>query len=149
MPLQPPLEEWDHVTRTVTDPLSSTISFSVTDDGIWTEQLTGLFPIPPEPETGHLNRWELWVLDAIVDQINRGSIPDQVQPSTSPGDDLGRYLDLTNDDAATYRLSSEDRGGSYVRADDPFDRLEIAALDVFMRYLDHKYGSFSDDAIIA
>jgi len=142
-----PLGEWDQVERTVVDPLASTYHFSVTDDGIWTEELIGLFPVPREPETGHLKKWELRVLDTIVDQINREPIPDQAQYSGPATGDLGHYLDLTNDET-TYRLSSEDRAGGYIRADDLFDRVEIAALDVFTHYLGNKYGSFTGDFII-
>jgi len=147
MTFRPPLEEWDQVERTVVDPLGSTYHFSVTDDGIWREELIGLFPSPRPIETGHLNKWELRVLDAIIDQINREPIPDQAQYNGPATDDLGRYLDLTNDET-TFRLSSEDRAGSYILADDPFDRWEIAALDAFVHYLGNKHGSYSGDFII-
>jgi hypothetical protein len=35
-----------------------------------------------------------------------------------------------------------------ISADDTLDRLEIAALDVFLHYLEEKYGRYSGDAII-
>jgi hypothetical protein len=35
-----------------------------------------------------------------------------------------------------------------ISADDKLDVVEIAALDKFMDYLEHKYGSFSADTII-
>jgi len=148
MPLKRPLENWDQVERTVFDPAGPSISFIVTDDGMWSEQLSSLVPVFPPPETGKLTKWELRVLDALIDQINREPIPDQTQSGPSIGDDpVGRFLNLTNG-ATTYQLLSEDRGGSLIRADDAWDWLEIAALDAFMGYLEEKYGSFSGDSII-
>ena len=148
MPLKRPLEDWDQVERTVFDPAGPSLSFIVTDNGMWTEQLGALVPVPPEPETGKLAKWELRVLDALVDQINREPIPDQMEWSPPVRDDrVGLSLNLTNG-ATTYQLLSEDSRGSLASADDALDRLEIAALDVFMHYLEEKYGRYSGDAII-
>jgi hypothetical protein len=147
MVFKPPREEWDQVTRIVSDPAGPTLRFSVTDDGMWREELIVLSPNPPEPETGQLEDWELLVLDAIVDQINREPIPDQARCRPPVSHDVGFSLDLTND-ATTSRLLSNDRGGNCILADDRLDRLEIAALDAFMSYLDNKYGEFSADTII-
>jgi hypothetical protein len=148
MALKRPLEDWDRVERTVFDPAGPSLSFIVTDNGMWTERLTSLVPNPPQPETGKLSRWEFLVLDALVDQINREPIPDQTQSSPPIGDDpVGSFLNLTNG-ATTYQLLSEDSRGSLIRADDSWDWLEIAALDAFMGYLEEKYGSFSGDSII-
>ncbi len=148
MPLKRPLEDWDRVERTVFDPAGPSLSFVVTDNGMWTEQLGSLVPVPPQPDTGKLDKWELRVLDALIDQINREPIPDQTQWSLPVGDDpIGRFLNLTNG-ATTYQLLSENGRGSLISADEPWDRLEITALDVFMHYLEEKYGSYSGDAII-
>jgi hypothetical protein len=148
MPRKQPLADWDHVERAVFDPAGSSLSFVVTDNGMWTERLTSLVPNPPKPEMGHLTKWEFRILDALVDQINREPIPEPVQWNGPAREDaVGDYLDLDNG-PATYRLLSHDRGGSFISADDKLDVLEIAALDKFMEYLEHKYGSFSADAII-
>jgi hypothetical protein len=148
MPLKRPLEDWDQVERTVFDPAGPSLSFIVTDNGMWTEQLISLVPVPPEPETGKLAKWELRVLDALMDQINREPIPDQTQWSPPVRDDrVGLSLNLTNS-ATTYQLLSEDSRGSFISADDALDRLEIAALDVFLHYLEEKYGRYSGDTII-
>ena len=146
MSLKRPLEDWGQVQRTVYDPAGPSLSFIVTDNGMWTEQLGALVPIPPE--TGKLTKWELRFLDALVDQINCEPIPNKSQWSPPVGyDPPGRFLNLTNG-ATTYQVLSEDGRGRLISADDPWDRLEIATLDVFMHYLDEKYGSYSGDAII-
>jgi hypothetical protein len=120
----------------------------VKDNGMWTEQLISLVPVPPKSETGKLAKWELRVLDALIDQINREPIPDQMEWSPPVRDDrVGLSLNLTNS-AITYQLLSEDSRGSLISADDALDRLEIAALDVFLHYLEEKYGRYSGDAII-
>jgi hypothetical protein len=148
MPLRQPLTEWDQVERTVFDPAGPSLSFIVMDNGMWTEQLGSLVPNPPQPETGELDEWEVWVLDALVDQINREPIPDQTQWGPPVGDDpVGSFLNLTNGET-TYQLFSEDGRGSLIRADDAWDTLEIAALDVFLHYLEEKYGRYSGDTII-
>jgi hypothetical protein len=148
MPFRQPLADWEEVSRSVEDFISPSVCFSVTDDGMWKEERIGLFPTQPEPETGQLRKWELRVLDAIIDQINREPIPEPTQRSGPARDDFATsYLDLDNG-ATTYRLLETDRGGSLIRANDKLDRLEIAALDAFMDYLDNKYGSFSADTII-
>jgi hypothetical protein len=148
MPLQRPLEDWDRVERTVYDPAGPSLSFMVKDNGMWTEQLISLVPVPPKSETGKLAKWELRVLDALIDQINREPIPDQMEWSPPVRDDrVGLSLNLTNS-AITYQLLSEDSRGSLISADDTLDRLEIAALDVFLHYLEEKYGRYSGDAII-
>ena len=36
MPRKQPLADWDHVERTVFDPVGSSLSFVVTDNGMWT-----------------------------------------------------------------------------------------------------------------
>ncbi len=146
MPRERPLADWDQVERVVYDPAGPSLSFIVTDNGMWREQLTSL--PPSEPETGKLAKWELRVLDALVDQINREPIPEPTQWSGPVRDDpVQGYLNLDNG-ATTYSLLETDRRGSLIRADDKLDILEIAALDKFMAYLDNKYGSFSTDAII-
>ena len=146
MPLKRPLTGWDQVDRTIVDPAGPTLRFSVTDDGMWTEEVTTLLPVPPE--TGQLKKWELRVLDALVDQINREPIPDQTQwVGPARDESVGVYLDLDNG-PTSYRLLSEDRAGRSVRANDKWDRLEIAALDTFMDYLETKYGTVSGDSII-
>lgn len=148
MPLQRPLEDWDRVERTVYDPAGPSLSFMVKDNGMWTEQLISLVPVPPKSETGKLAKWELRVLDALIDQINREPIPDQMEWSPPVRDDrVGLSLNLTNS-AITYQLLSEDSRGSLISADDTLDRLEIAALDVFLHYLEEKYGRYSGDTII-
>ena len=148
MPLKRPLEDWDRVERTVYDPAGPSLSFMVKDNGMWTEQLISLVPVPPKSETGKLAKWELRVLDALIDQINREPIPDQMEWSPPVRDDrVGLSLNLTNS-AITYQLLSEDSRGSLISADDTLDRLEIAALDVFLHYLEEKYGRYSGDAII-
>ena len=148
MPLQRPLEDWDRIERTVYDPAGPSLSFMVKDNGMWTEQLISLVPVPPKSETGKLAKWELRVLDALIDQINREPIPDQMEWSPPVRDDrVGLSLNLTNS-AITYQLLSEDSRGSLISADDTLDRLEIAALDVFLHYLEEKYGRYSGDAII-
>ncbi len=60
---------------------------------------------------------------------------------------LGGYLHLDNG-PTTYRLLAHSRGSNFISADDKLDVLEIAALDVFMDYLETKYGSVSGDSII-
>ena len=148
MPLKRPLEDWDQVERTVFDPAGPSLSFIVTDNGMWTEQLGALVPVPPKPETGKLAKWELRVLDALVDQINREPIPDQMQWNPPVEDDsIGRFLNLTNG-ATTYQLLSDGGRDGLIRADDELDTLEIAALDVFLHYLEEKYGRYSGDTII-
>ncbi|MGF9764215.1 hypothetical protein AAII07_54850 [Microvirga sp. 0TCS3.31] len=148
MPFKRPLEDWDKVERTVFDPAGPSLSFIVTDNGMWTEQLGALVPVPPEPDAGKLDKWELRVLDALVDRINREPIPDQTQWSLPVGDDpVGRFLNVTNG-ATTYQLLSKDGRGGSIRADDALDTLEIAALDVFLHYLEEKYGRYSGDTII-
>ncbi len=148
MPHKPPLAEWEEVSRSATDFISPSVHFSVTDDGMWKEERIGLFPTQPEPETGQLKKWELRVLDAIIDQINREPIPEPTQWSGPARDDYATVSLSLDNGATTYRLLETDRGGSLIRAHDKWDRLEIAALDAFMSYLDNKYGSFSTDAVI-
>ncbi len=146
MPFKRPLADWDQVERVVYDPAGPSLSFIVTDNGMWREQLTSL--PPSEPETGKLAKWELRVLDALVDQINREPIPEPTQWNAPVRDDpVQGYLNLDNG-ATTYRLLANGRGGTLISADDKLDVLEIAALDKFMDYLEHKYGSFSADTII-
>ena len=148
MPHKRPIADWDHVERTVYDPAGASLSFIVTDNGMWREQLTSLVPNPPQPETGRLTKWEFRILDALVNQINREPIPEPTQWGGLARDDsVAGYLDLDNG-PTTYRLLSHDRGGTSISADDKLDVLEIAALDKFMNYLEHKYGSFSADAIM-
>ena len=76
MPHKPPLAEWEEVSRSATDFISPSVHFSVTDDGMWKEERIGLFPTQPEPETGQLKKWELRVLDVIIDQFNLEPIPE-------------------------------------------------------------------------
>ncbi len=148
MPHKRPIADWDRVERTVYDPAGPSLSFIVTDNGMWTERLTSLVPNPPQPETGRLTKWEFRILDALVDQINREPIPEPTQWSGPARDDsVGSYLHLDNG-PTTYRLLSHTHRSSLISADDKLDVLEIAALDKFMDYLEHKYGSFSADAII-
>jgi hypothetical protein len=85
MPHKRPIADWDQVERVVYDPAGPSLSFIVTDDGMWTERLTGL--VPRDPENGPLTKWELRVLDALVDQINREPIPEPTQWSAPVRDD--------------------------------------------------------------
>ncbi len=142
-----PIADWDQVERVVYDPAGPSLSFIVTDDGMWTERLTSL--PPRESETGHLKKWELRVLDALVDQINCEPIPEPTQWSAPVRDDpVAGYLNLDNGATTHLLLASDRRGSSLISADDTLDVLEIAALDVFMDYLETKYGSVSGDSII-
>src|SRR5215217_3684479 len=131
MPFKRQLADWEEVSRSVEDFISPSVRFSVTDDGMWKEEWIGLFPTQPEPETGHLKKWELRVLDVIIDQINREPIPEPTQWSGPARDDFATASLSLDNGATTYRLLETGRGGSFISADDRLDRLEIAALDRF------------------
>jgi hypothetical protein len=139
-----PLAEWERVSKSTidNDPETGSVHvFTVYPDGSF-EEFHNRTHFLSEPDT--LKWTELKILDALLDQINREPIPLEHQIFPPDGNQQDHLLELDNDPdpfEGVHTLFSDNPAARSYATDDKLDFLEIAALNVYLDYLDHKYDS--------
>ena len=101
-------------------------------------------------QQGTLKPWELNILDKLADIINQETVP---QPTTQvthqvPEDTHTLVLNNPSQNLVLYENRDEraESPGAYFAFDDRADIVETAALNIFMTYLESKYGG--DDFLV-
>ncbi|MFO1141762.1 MAG: hypothetical protein U1E59_05120 [Amaricoccus sp.] len=145
-----PLAEWSSVTIAIdqlsADGLGHTGSFTVSADGSW-----GSFGENRSEHSGTawassglLERWELRLLDRLLDIVNREPIPDATTRVSHRVPEDSHSLVLSNPgETATLFENRDERAehpGAYVAFDDRADIAEIAAVGLLMNHLGDKYA---------
>jgi hypothetical protein len=139
-----PLVEWHAVTTSTVnrDPEAGSVhSFTVNSDGSF-QEINNRVPFLSEPDT--ITWTELKILDVLVDRINREPIPLEHQIFPPDGSKQDHFLELVNDPdpfEGVHTLFSDNPAATSYAADDKLDFVEIAVLNAYLNYLDHKYDS--------
>jgi len=96
-------------------------------------------------ESGRLTWLDLIIVDALVNQINRETVP--TTPVDLPPDGDNTTRDLLDNGPSSRPLLEDLIGRASYFADDALDFLEIEAFDAFVNYLDRRYGTDPGETI--